>query len=353
MIIALNDTKTILGGDSFPKLESVSLRLCKYVNIDDKNEKNDKKKKKELDAVVSLHNKHAQRISELSPVGAIQIHAKLNSRLIVNQAGGVLENANLCLHRHFGDPYIPGSAVKGIAGHAAWCEWNEAQDANEKQKIQQQILDVFGENLSDSKEKKHQRGCVAFLDAVPVKDEKPSLVVDITNCHHKDYYLGKKDKPTDNEQPNPQFFLAVEAGTKFVFTLVPLWKKGKLPGDAEQMLQLAKKWLIDGISIYGIGAKTGAGYGWFEVENPIQSKNIQVQSVTNDEISEIDRIKSDDQKFSEFAKNLASHTAEEKKVFFDLLRSDKKNWWKMKKKKNPELAASIRTIAEKLGVELQ
>ncbi len=257
MITALNDTKTTLGGDSFPKLESVSLRLCKYVNIDDKS------KKKELDAVVSSHNKHAQRISGLSPVGSIQIQAKLNSRLIVNQAGGVLENANLCLHRHFGDPYIPGSAVKGIAGHAAWCEWNEAKDANEKQKIQQQIFDVFGEDISDSKVKKHQRGSIAFLDAIPV--ERPSLTVDITNCHHMDYYSGKNKKATDNEQPNPQFFLAVEAGTKFVFTLVPLWKKGKSQETTKQMLELAKKWLVQGISICGIGAKTGAGYGWFQI----------------------------------------------------------------------------------------
>lgn len=250
MITVLDETKKILGGDSFPKLESVSLRLCKYVNIDDKS------KKKELDAVVNLH-KYAQRISELSPAGSTKIHAKLNSRLIVNQTGGILENANLCLHRHFGDPYIPGSAVKGIAGHAAWCEWNETQDVDEKQKIRQQILDVFGEDISDSREKKHQRGCIAFLDAIPV--EKPSLVVDITNCHHMDYYSGKKDRATDNEQPNPQFFLAVEAGTEFVFTLVPLGEKGK------STLELAQKWLIDGISIYGIGAKTGAGYGWFKI----------------------------------------------------------------------------------------
>src|SRR5438034_1425306 len=46
---------------------------------------------------------------------------------MVNMAGGVMENAGLCLDR-FGLPYIPGSAVKGCARRAAlaalleWCE---------------------------------------------------------------------------------------------------------------------------------------------------------------------------------------------------------------------------------------
>ena len=55
------------------------------------------------------------------------IYAQLQSRLMVNMAGGVMENAGLCLDR-FGLPYIPGSAVKGCARRAAlgalheWCE---------------------------------------------------------------------------------------------------------------------------------------------------------------------------------------------------------------------------------------
>jgi CRISPR-associated protein Cmr6 len=57
----------------------------------------------------------------------VVLHAQLQSRLMVNMAGGVMENAGLCLDR-FGLPYIPGSAVKGCARRAAlaalreWCE---------------------------------------------------------------------------------------------------------------------------------------------------------------------------------------------------------------------------------------
>lgn len=58
---------------------------------------------------------------------AVELHAQLVSRLLVNMAGGVMENAGVCLDR-FGLPYIPGSAVKGCARRAAlaalheWCE---------------------------------------------------------------------------------------------------------------------------------------------------------------------------------------------------------------------------------------
>ncbi len=65
-------------------------------------------------------------LSDAQPASGI-LHAQLQSRLMVNMAGGVMENAGLCLDR-FGLPYIPGSAVKGCARRAAlaalreWCE---------------------------------------------------------------------------------------------------------------------------------------------------------------------------------------------------------------------------------------
>lgn len=55
------------------------------------------------------------------PQGAEKLHARLMSRLMVNLAGGVMENANLRLDR-YGLPLIPGTAVKdGDLAHAkAW-----------------------------------------------------------------------------------------------------------------------------------------------------------------------------------------------------------------------------------------
>src|SRR3989454_9666269 len=58
------------------------------------------------------------------------LFAQLQSRLMVNMAGGVMENAGLCLDR-FGVPYIPGSAVKGCTRRMAIQNLLEAREAKE------------------------------------------------------------------------------------------------------------------------------------------------------------------------------------------------------------------------------
>lgn len=86
-------------------------------------------------AGLALTETHSRKISPKAEAhrpfvggipGCATLHAQLQSRLMVNMAGGVMENAGLCLDR-FGLPYIPGSAVKGCARRAAlaalheWC----------------------------------------------------------------------------------------------------------------------------------------------------------------------------------------------------------------------------------------
>lgn len=275
---ALIEVQNLLGGKTFPKCDSASLRLEKFVRIGDDphaNSRDPKVKQQEVSAIVDGFNKDVpinhKPIPQLEPRGAVRLVAKLESRLIVNQAGGILQNAGLCLHPHFGSPYIPGSAVKGVARHAAWCEWNEA-DESQKPTIAKNIAKVFGYPTGDKEgldaalkgagEETHS-GCIAFLAAVP--DGTPRLVVDIVNCHHMKYYEGNLRVASDTESPNPQFFPAVETGCEFVFTLVP----GRGAGAEE--LTLAKMWLIDAITVNGVGAKTAAGYGWFSYDDEAQN----------------------------------------------------------------------------------
>lgn len=81
------------------------------------------------------------------------LFAQLQARLMVNMAGGVMENAGLCLDRLTGIPYIPGSAVKGCARRMAIQELYEraagfqpvtgAEDATAKS----QRLDQCAEQL--------------------------------------------------------------------------------------------------------------------------------------------------------------------------------------------------------------
>ncbi len=270
-----------LGGDRFPKCESASLRLEKFVRIggDSKSE--------EVNAVVGVHNKHGKAPLQWAPPDATTVIAKLGGRLIINQADGILENAGLCLHRHFGYPYIPGSAVKGIARHAAWCEWREAEEP-QKQEIANKIVMIFGYPTNDDgldkyiepdkNRRKAVAGSVAFMAAVPMG--KAQLVADIVNCHHGGYYAGKKIVATDDESTNPQPFPAVEANSEWRFNLLPLLNIGN---DA---VKQAREWLIKGITLHGIGAKTAAGYGWFIYDPEYESARLASEK-TAEELDEL------------------------------------------------------------------
>lgn len=256
MLITAIDTAASLlrgkKGEEFGACESASLRLEKFVRLGDNT------KKEEIASVVSTAK---QTVPPFVPAKAELFAARLGGRLIVNQTGGILENAGLCLHPHFNAPYIPGSALKGVARHAAWCEWHDAaEESPRKAELARKIAEVFGyptneEGLDSSLPDEMRSGTVAFMPAYP--DRTAGLVVDIVNCHHPKYYTGDekfRDAP-DTEAPNPQFFPAVEAGTQFIFALVPLRP------DAD--VAAARTWLIKALTENGVGAKTSAGYGWF------------------------------------------------------------------------------------------
>jgi CRISPR/Cas system CMR subunit Cmr6 (Cas7 group RAMP superfamily) len=65
----------------------------------------------------------------LLPANSALLFARLKARLIINAAGGVLENGGLCLDRTSGLPFIPGSSVKGCARRIAVAglrEWTQS-----------------------------------------------------------------------------------------------------------------------------------------------------------------------------------------------------------------------------------
>lgn len=291
--------QTFICQHAFTHNESSVLRLEKYCHLGDESKGN------EVRMVVDCHEKHARNPQQLSVPGGRNLVVKLGGRLIVNQAGGVIENAGLCLHRHFGYPMIPGSAVKGAARHAAWCRWAEAESVDEKRRLALKTALTFGFPTGDSMPGRDARrephayldvflaaefpdlfhpksgnlrqlaGAVAFLAAVPRGRAK--LVTDIVNCHHMKYYNGERDRATDDESPNPQFFPAVEAGTSFVFAILPIGSRARAVereygfSPAEFALEM----LQEAVEIHGIGAKTAAGYGWFgEDEEDVKARRL-------------------------------------------------------------------------------
>jgi CRISPR type III-B/RAMP module RAMP protein Cmr6 len=180
---------------------------------------------------------------------------RLRSRMMVNHSGGVMENATLALHPHFGTPFIPGSALKGIARHTAWCDWKDA-DADYQSIYGKLIADVFGfptgdkgldKKLKEAGITSAQSGAVAFLPAHCVGTAL--LEADIVNSH-------------ESRKPIPVFFPAVAANTEFMFRLLPL--KRKTHNAKDTIMEFAHTWLRRGLREHGAGAKTRAGYGWFE-----------------------------------------------------------------------------------------
>ncbi len=216
----------------------------------------------------------------------VEFEARLGGRLIVNQAGGVVENAGLCLDRCFGLPFLPGSAVKGIARAQAILEIKIAPDAERDRLVRlAMLLFGFGGNDLETKpgkegdfvfaagpeaprafaaslETKEFKGIASFLPAYPT--EPPTLIVDMVNPHHRDYYrMNGQRPPTDDESPRPNYFPAVEVGSAFGFAVV----LNRLPSGCQftsaELLAAIRGWLERAVTSKGAGAKTGAGYGWF------------------------------------------------------------------------------------------
>ncbi|GAB4559037.1 MAG: hypothetical protein Kow0047_04610 [Anaerolineae bacterium] len=187
------------------------------------------------------YTKYFQRWEEaLRSVGAHTRIAETLGRIAVGLgANSVLENA-IALHRVYGVPYIPGSALKGLAAHYADTRlqdtrWRKGQPAHQT---------LFGDSSA--------AGYVTFFDALYVPDSAPAnkpLVMDVVTVHHPEYYRGENAPPADWDSPNPVPF--VSARGQF---LIALSGPQEWVDAAFTILELA-------LNEEGIGAKTSSGYG--------------------------------------------------------------------------------------------
>lgn len=199
--------------------------------------------------------------------------ATLNGRLLVNMTGSVLENAGTAMEYVCGMPVIPGSAVKGAARRYALALLQETPE-EEKGALLERILTVFGCVEQDFTEKGdlppaygremeelscNRIGCVDFLQAVPA--EAPKLCPDVLTPHHTKYYMEEgKVEATDDEEPVPCFFPAVQGGKKTVYNFALYAPR------CPAALDDAEEWLSQALSLMGIGAKNAGGYGYFSVQ---------------------------------------------------------------------------------------
>lgn len=181
-----------------------------------------------------------------------QLTLDLKSRLFIGTAGGgALETACAIGHSH-GMPYIPGSSVKGVVNaHAS----QRFAGKGEKGRAIRDELFGSGPNGQHSH---GLAGLIGFHDAwwVPESAESP-LVPEVVTTHHKDYYGSEGKSPaTDFDSPIPNAQVAVQGSFLFVMEGPSAW------------LGLAAEILTDALHTRGIGAKTRAGYGYFDPTPP-------------------------------------------------------------------------------------
>lgn len=185
---------------------------------------------------------------------AISFEAKAAWRFVTGLGGkGPLE-VGFTFHRIYGFPIIPGSGLKGLA--RAWAYFTlKANDPESDPEKDPDFVAVFGREPEGDGDTGSAGGAV-FFEAIPIS--RPELDLDVMNPHYPDYYSGD-DPPNDGQNPKPVFFLTVKPGVRFAFAIG--WRGAP---DAERH-QLAVEWLQRGLEELGAGAKTSAGYGYWEM----------------------------------------------------------------------------------------
>lgn len=202
----------------------------------------------------------AQRVAEGSPEAdapdarAVLLQTQpMAGRLAVGLGGDSVSETAIALHHTWGTPYIPGSALKGLAAATAhklladegWRKPGRVPIPRDRPDTA--FLVVFGDTV--------KAGHVTFFDAWYVPGSASAgrmLEPDVLTVHHPDYYRGIGDPPADWDSPNPVSFLTAQGSYLLAVAGPKPW--------AEVALEI----LSLGLQELGVGAKTSSGYGFAE-----------------------------------------------------------------------------------------
>lgn len=174
----------------------------------------------------------------------------------------------LTLHHTYGMPVIPGSALKGLCRRGARLLMHE-------NKIDLEAVDyMFGTGGDVSA----AVGAVVFYDAWydPRSVGGAPFHRDVITVHHPQYYSSGGAKfPTDFDDPNPVPFLVIKPGAQFLFVL---------DAPTVEWAHFAEKLLRWCLCNLGVGAKTNAGYGYFDPKESSQASPPSAAFQTEQEV---------------------------------------------------------------------
>lgn len=179
--------------------------------------------------------------------------AAVQGRMIVGLGSESVLETSIALHRTYGVPYIPGSALKGLAASYAL---QYLGDDWKPDKEDGAFKIVFGDTAD--------AGYITFFDALYMPDtgyRGQALYPDVITVHHQDYY-GGTGTPTDMDSPNPVPFLTA-TGTYLVALAAPGIEDTK---QRKAWINATFAILQNALKTMGVGAKTSSGYGRLELE---------------------------------------------------------------------------------------
>ena len=190
--------------------------------------------------------------------------AEVKGRMIVGLGSESVLETSITLHHTYGVPYIPGSALKGLAASYAdkrlgdvWKKGSLAYKA------------VFGDTNS--------AGYITFFDALYIPDpghKGQVLYPDVITVHHQKYYQGEEDaSPSDWDNPIPVPLLSA-TGRYLIALAAPDLKEN----TRDEWLKKVFEILGHALKEMGIGAKTSSGYGRMEFEQKIDLNSPDIQA---------------------------------------------------------------------------
>lgn len=189
--------------------------------------------------------------------------ARVLGRMAVNLGSEAVLETSIALHRTYGVPYIPGSALKGLASHYVLHYQNKEEWGRDSEAFKT----LFGDTTS--------AGYVTFYDALYVPGTGKGLAPDVITVHHLDYYQGKKPDylngqeapPADWDSPIPIPFIT--ATGRFLIAL----------SGPDEWVKAAFDILTFALEREGIGAKTSSGYGRMSFDLTTSSKGMTTSTV--------------------------------------------------------------------------
>jgi len=261
-----------------------------------------------------LERRHASQLAFLREVEkqggiSLEIEAELTAPFVSGLGAGHPSETGLMLDRNLGCIYLPAPSIKGAMKHAHTLQLMREQADIYNWRTDEELIQSLHENslpVRIERDKKSEiGGCVindAFLglqswfgslpganyqpdpkdpqgmgrlvvlDAFPEGEHR--LEIDILNPHYPNYYQdkGRKNGPTEDQNPVPITFWQMKKGASFMFRFV-LFPKPLLDGESwvqgqkeKLKVQLVRIWAK--AAEFGFGGKTAIGYGRFKATGP-------------------------------------------------------------------------------------